>query len=175
MLLVKYYRCDRLQLLTSPKLPPLPMQRRKLKRAQKAAISKPPPPLPLTLVVGNLARGLDVEEAIRGLLERNGVTVVRVRVLGNSGARAKVRVASEEDVMKATALHRRMLAGRPINIERGGPGSATKESAAALGEAQTAMAHRLLEEAGLERLEADDQLIRHLAYHNEVTVQKALA
>ena len=148
------------------------MQRRKLKKAEEAA-AKPPPEPPLTLLVGNLKRDIDVEACVRGLLEKHGLTVVRMRVLG-TGAKARVKVATEDDVLKGVALHRRMLAGRPINIERGGPTSGTDESAAALAESQTAMAHRLLEAAGLERLESDAQLIRHLAYHNEATVQKAL-
>ncbi len=136
--------------------------------------SKPPPAPPLTLLIGNLKRDIDVEAILRGFFEKHGVKLVRFRLLG-TGAKARVKVATEEDVLKGLSLHRRMLVGRPVNIERGGETSGTEESAAALAKAQSAMAHRLLEEAGLERLKLDDQLIRHLAYHNEDTVRKALA
>jgi len=146
-------------------------QRKKAKSLEKG----PAQPPTLTLAVGNLARDLDVETAVRELFERHGVAVSKVKAVGTRGGRAKVTVASEEDVAAGCALHRRMLAGRPVTVERGGPGSGTEEAAAALAEAQAAMARALLEEAGLERLLEDEQLLRHLAYHHEDTGRKALA
>ena len=150
----------------------VPSIQRKKARAADTGERQPPT---FTLLISNLKRDLDVETVVWEFFERHNVAVSKVKPIGHSGARAKVTVATDEDVMKACSLHRCMLAGRPINVERGGPDSATDESAAALQRAQMEMAKSQLSEFGLLRLEEDDQLVRHLAYHNKDTVHKALA